>query len=207
MALISTIIIVLFILLLNEVWWRVKRPNDEISRKAVHIIIGCYVAFWPYYLKWLDIELLGLAFFICVYISKRLKIFQAIHSVQRPTWGELFFALSVSLIAFITHDKLIYTTALLSMGLADGLAAIFGSYFGKSTNYSIFGYTKSLAGSLTFFIVAALLLINYSHHITHPQTILAYVMLALAAAALENFSVLGLDNLLVPLLITLCLKL
>lgn len=206
MSLLITIISVLLIILINEIYWRIKKPNDEISRKAVHIIVGTFVAFWPLYLSWLDIELMGLAFFVVVYISKRLKVFQAIHSVQRPTWGELFFAISVTLIALITHNSLIYMTAILTMGLADGLAAIMGSYFGKSTNYNILGYTKSLVGSLTFFVVASILLINYSYHISHPHTLLAYIMLALAAAALENFSIIGLDNLLVPLLIAILLR-
>ncbi len=206
MSLILTIVVVLIVLLTNELWWRVKKPNDEISRKAVHIIVGCFVAFWPYYLSWLNIELLGLAFLVAVLISKKLRIFQSIHSVQRPTWGEVFFALSVIIVAFLTHDKLVYATAILSMGLADGLAGIFGSQFGKSTNYNIFGRTKSVVGSLTFFIVAVILLVNYSRHITHPHGYLAYIMLALAAAALENFSVFGLDNLFVPLLIAFALR-
>ncbi|MHB1865233.1 MAG: hypothetical protein ACYCPS_03680 [Candidatus Saccharimonadales bacterium] len=206
MKLILTIVIVIIVLLINEVWWRVKKPNDEISRKAVHIVIGTYVAFWPYYLSWLDIELLGIAFFLVVYIYKKLKLFKTIPSAQRPTWGELFFALAVAAVAVITHDKLIYTTAILTMGLADGLAAIIGAYFGKATNYNILGYTKSLVGSFTFFVVVSILLFNYSRHISNPHAVLAYIMLALASAALENFSVLGLDNLFVPLLITLCLR-
>ncbi|MEI9913487.1 MAG: hypothetical protein WDN66_00505 [Candidatus Saccharibacteria bacterium] len=206
MALILTIVSILIILIINELWWRIKKPNDEISRKAVHITVGVLVAFWPYFLSWNEIELLGVAFLVVTYVSKRLKVFQAIHSVQRPTWGELFFAASVTLIALITHDKLIYMTAILSMGLADGLAAIFGSYFGKNTNYNIFGYTKSVVGSLTFFIVSAVILLNYSNHVGQPHATGAYLALALASTALENFSVFGLDNLFVPLLIAICLR-
>ncbi|HEY1645659.1 MAG TPA: hypothetical protein VGF75_04780 [Candidatus Saccharimonadales bacterium] len=206
-SLIITIIAVLVILLLNEAWWRIKRPNDEISRKSVHIIVGSFVAFWPYYLKWTEIELLGLAFFAVVYVSKHLKIFQAIHSVQRPTMGEVFFALSITLVALVTHDPLIYMTAILSMGLADGLAAILGSYFGKSTNYSIFGNTKSIVGSLTFYIVVLLLLANYHAHTHLPENGAVYLSLGLVATALENVSALGLDNLFVPLLIALWLRL
>ena len=189
MALILTIVVVLAILLLNEAWWRFKRPNDEVSRKAVHIVVGCFVAFWPYYLSWREIQLLGLAFIVTVYISKNLKIFKAIHSVQRPTWGEMFFGAAVVIVALITHDKLVFMSAMLSMALADGLAAIFGAYFGKSSNYSILGYTKSLVGSLTFYIVTLLILANYSAHAPNPETGLAYLVLALCATLLENVSV------------------
>jgi phytol kinase len=206
MAIYYTIITVFIILLFNELWWRFKKPNDEISRKAVHIIVGCFVAFWPFYLSWLDIQLLGIAFFITVYISKHLNIFKAIHSVQRPTWGELFFAISVTSVAFITHDKLVYMTAILSMGLADGLAAIFGSYFGSGTNYRIFGSTKSVVGSLTFLVVIIGLLDNYRLHVIHPAPAVIYLLLAVIAMILENVSVLGLDNLAVPLLIAIWLR-
>jgi phytol kinase len=213
MRLILTTLIGLLILLVNEAWWRIKRPNDEISRKAVHIILGCFVAFWPYYLSWLDIELLGVAVFISIYISKHVKyfsshfkLFKGMRDVRRTTWGEFFFAISVTLIALITHDKLIYTIAILSMGLADGLASIFGTYFGKRTNYKIFNSTKSLVGSLAFFITMIILLSIYHTHASHPSNLLFLLVLALTATALENISILGLDNLFVPLLIAVALR-
>jgi phytol kinase len=213
MRLILTTFVGLLILLANEAWARIKRPNDEISRKAVHIILGCFVAFWPYYLSWLDIELLGVAVFISIYISKHVKyfsshfkLFKGMRNTQRTTWGEFFFAISVTLIALITHDKLIYTTAILSMGLADGLAAIFGTYFGKRTNYKIFNSTKSLVGSLAFFITMIILLSVYHAHASQPSNLLFLLVLAFTATALENISVLGLDNLFVPLLIAVALR-
>ena len=213
MRLILTTLIGLVILLINEAWWRIKRPKDEISRKAVHIILGCFVAFWPYYLSWIDIELLGMAVFISIYISKHVKYFSShfkqfkgMRSVQRTTWGEFFFAISVTLVALITHDKLIYTTAILSVGLADGLASIIGTYFGKRNSYNIFRSTKSVIGSLTFFITLIILLAVYHAHSTHPSSLLFFFILALTATALENISILGLDNLFVPLLIVIALR-
>lgn len=206
MLVIFTVLIVLAALLLNEIWWRVKKPSDEISRKSIHIFVGCFVAFWPYFLSWRQIELFGIAFFIVVFISKKVHVFKSIHSVQRPTYGELCFALAVTSVALLTHDKLIFMTAILTMGLADGLAAVIGSYFGKTTSYSIFGRTKSLVGSLTFYIVTLVLLAIYNTHTTSPEHGAVYLLIALAATAIENISVLGLDNLFVPLLITLCLR-
>ena len=206
MKLLLTIGIVFIVLLINELWWRFKKPTDEISRKAVHILIGCFVAFWPYYLGWGDIELIGLAFLIVAYLSKHFKVFKSIHAVQRTTYGELFFALSVVLVALITHDKLIYTTAILSMGLADGLAAIFGTYFGRSTRYNILGSTKSIVGNVVFLIVVIGLLANYRHRVSSPHEALSYLILALIATALEDVSIGGLDNLTVPLLIAVWLR-
>ena len=206
MLIIFTILIVATILVLNEIWWRVKKPSDEFSRKAVHILVGSFVAFWPYFLSWRQIELLGLSFFIVVLISKQLNVFKSIHSVQRPTWGELLFAVSVSLVALITHDKQIYMTAILAMAVADGFAAIIGSYFGKSNKYSIFGNSKSIVGSLTFYVITLGLLAIYNSATTSPKHGLVYLVIALAATVLENLSINGVDNLTVPLLIAVCLK-
>lgn len=207
LGLLLTIIAVIIILLLNETWWRIRKPNNETSRKTAHILIGSFVAFWPYFLSRLDIIILGLSFFILVSFGMYFKLFDKFRTVTRPTYGELLFSLSVVIISIITTDKLIYLTAILSMGLADGIAAIFSSHFGKSTSFSIFGFTKSLVGSLAFYIMILLLLANYADRVNHPVDGIFYLGLALTVTVLENISIAGIDNLTVPLLITVWLKL
>ncbi|MEJ0072596.1 MAG: hypothetical protein WDN27_00660 [Candidatus Saccharibacteria bacterium] len=58
--------------------------------------------------------------------------------MQRPTYGEIFFALIVGLLTFITSAKAIYAAAILQMSLADGFAAIIGSRFGRDNKYHVF---------------------------------------------------------------------
>ena len=205
--LILTIVGIVAILLINEIWWRLRKPNNEVSRKAAHILIGSFVAFWPYFLSRLDIILLGSVFFVIVSIGMYFKLFDKLRTVTKPTYGELLFSLSVVIISLITNDKLIYLTAILSMGLADGLAAIFSSRFGKSTSFSILGFTKSLVGSLAFYIMTLLLLANYADHVHHPVEGILYLALALIVTILENISIAGIDNITIPLLITIWLKL
>lgn len=200
-----TVAVVFLVLLANEVWWRRKNTHDEFSRKFVHIVVGSFVAFWPFYLTWAQIVVLSIAFLVVVGVSKYFKVFQAIHSVQRPTWGELFFALSVGAIAMITHNKWIYTASLLQMALADGLAAIVGVQFGGSTSYRILSHTKSLVGTLTFFLVSLLVLMEVTRS-GHLQIPFLYLLLSSAIACiLENLAALGLDNLLVPVSVALLL--
>ncbi len=205
MRVILTIITVFIVLVLNELLWRRRKTHSELSRKFVHVVIGCFVAFWPFFLSWRQIELLSLAFLLVVSSSKVLHIFKAIHSVQRPTWGELCFALSVGIVAFATHNKWIYMASLLQMGLADGLAAIIGVQFGKRNSYSFMGHTKSLAGTLTFFVASVLILIAYSHYSGVHLSAIFIAFLSLAASLLENASIQGLDNLVVPLITALLL--
>ena len=198
MALALTVLAVFAVLVGCEWWWRRREMRGEFSRKFVHITVGSFVAFWPYFLTPLEIKILSLAFIVVVMISKYLHLFSAIHSVQRPTWGEFLFALAVVLLSFLVHHPHIYTVALLEMSLADGLAAVVGTRFGKGNTYLVLGHTKSIAGTLTFFITSCLILTGYDV-VTHTQMLGIWVLgLSAGATLLENIGVRGTDNILVP---------
>ncbi|MFI5270858.1 MAG: diacylglycerol/polyprenol kinase family protein [Candidatus Saccharimonadales bacterium] len=203
MPLVFTVVIVFVLLFLNELWWRTHTVHSELSRKFIHVSVGTFVAFWPFFLSWREIQILSLAFLVIVALSKYLNIFQAIHSVTRPTWGEVFFAVAVGLTALITQDKWIYTAALLQMSLADGLAAIIGTRFGNKQKYAVFGYTKSIVGTLTFFIVSFSILIVYSYYATSSLPLSWIVGISAVASIIENLAIRGLDNLFVPVAVAL----
>ncbi len=207
LALVATIFTVFIVLLASVVWWRTHHAHSELSRKFVHITVGSFVAFWPFFLSWGEIQLLSVAFLVVVSLSKYLHIFRAIHSVQRPTWGELFFALAVGSVTLITHNKYIYMTALLQMSLADGLAAVVGVRYGLGHAYKVFRHTKTIIGSLTFFLIATLLLVLYLHVGNASIAPLSLLGLAAVATLIENCGVAGLDNLLVPVVVACGLRL
>lgn len=205
MALILTILTVLTILVANELWYRKQAPHDEFSRKFVHITIGSFVAFWPFFLSWREIQLLSIGFLIAIGISKTLGIFQAIHSVQRPTWGEVFFAAAVGIIAMITTNEWIYAAALLQMSLADGFAAVIGTKYGGRYKYLVFGHPKSLAGTATFFVISLVVLLVFNSHFPNPLILPAILGISLFATFLENIFIMGMDNLIVPLAVAMML--
>jgi phytol kinase len=200
MALILTVLFVFLVLLGSELWWRKRITHSEFSRKFVHITVGSFVAFWPFFLSWNEIRLLGLGFLIIVGISKYFHVFRAIHSVQRPTLGELYFALAVGLLTFVTHNKWIYMASLLQMSLADGFAAVMGVRFGRQS-YLVFSHRKTLVGSLTFFVTSLVILVAYAQLAAVHLSPTFLIGAAALAAVIENFGVAGLDNLLVPLAI------
>ncbi len=201
MVFIGTIVVVFVLLMVSELWWRKHQSHGEFSRKFVHITVGSFVAFWPYFLDANQIKLLSLAFLIVVGVSKRLDFFQAVHSIQRPTLGEFWFALVVGLLAFDSGHPHVYTAALLVMSLADGLAAVIGLRYGKRYHYTIFGSYKTLAGTLTFFVTSYVILAVYST-ITFNLTFSPLILLiTLTATFLENIAIRGLDNLVVPLFV------
>jgi dolichol kinase len=206
MAFILSILAICVVLGFSELGWRKHWLNNEFGRKFVHITVGTFVAFWPFFLTWNQIRLISVGFLVAVTISSYFKIFHAIHSVQRPTFGEIFFAATVGLLTFITHSKGVYAAALLQMSLADGFAAIFGTHYGRDNKYHLLGHNKSVVGTAAFLVVSFSILIGYGLWSTHGLATPVAVFGAVAAAILENVAPFGLDNIVVPLFIGLLLS-
>jgi len=200
-------LVVFILLVVSEVWWRRQNARGEFTRKFVHITVGTFVAFWPYFLSPNDIKLFSVAFLTVAALSKYLHVFRAIHSVQRPTWGEFWFALVVGIMAFDLSHPHIFTAALLEMSLADGLAAVIGTRYGNRYRYSVLGSPKSITGTLTFFIVSCLVLAGYGIWTPALHHVALLLPIALGATILENVAARGLDNLLVPVFTAVCLSL
>jgi phytol kinase len=183
----------------NEVWFKKRKRSQEHPRKSIHIVVGSFIAFWPLFMSWNTIRLISLVFLIAVVISKTLNLFASIHEVERFTLGEVGFAVAVGLVSFITTNKGIYAVSILQMALADGLAAVVGLRFGKSNRYHVLSaHTKSVVGTTTFFVcslmIVAVARAAFFIHVPWSTLIGASV----AATIIENLSVYGLDNLLVP---------
>lgn len=205
---IALVCLTVFIALLwAEIGRRKRWLSNELGRKSVHITVGSFVAFWPLFLSWPQIIGLSIAFIVGIVVSRMFNIFSAIHSVQRPTWGEVYFAAAVGLLAFVTQDGWVYMAALLHMALADGLAAVFGVEFGKRSKYVVFGHAKSLVGSATFFIVSLGIIGGYSYANDVIVSPVIFGVIALMATALENVSPKGFDNITVPVWVAVALML
>lgn len=200
---------VVILLAISELLWRTSTIRGENARKIIHIGVGTYVAFWPYFMSWQQIQLMCLAFFVVVFISLRLHVFRAIHDVKRKTWGELCFPLGIGISALIAPAPIVFTAAILHLSLADGLAAVVGKKYGIIHRYSVRNYTKTLAGTLVFFVISLLIvtgtLLISGAVITWPLVPLL-LWLPIAATAIENVSVAGTDNIFVPLLVILILQ-
>lgn len=204
-SLLLTVAVVGVLLLVNEWWWH-GRVHGEASRKSIHIIVGTFVATWPAWLSWEQIQLLGVALVVGVLISKQFNIFKSLHAVPRVTWGELYFGAAIVLTPLISTNAAIFASAMLHMSLADGLAAVVGHRYGKKLRYAILGAHKSFVGTLTFATVSYLVLVLFA--LQQQLAIELWLPLTVVAATLlENVAVKGLDNLALPLFITVILQL
>jgi len=176
-----------------------------LTRKLVHVFVGIFVAFWPFFLSWRQIQFLSLAFLVVVGLSVKLNVFRSIHAVKRNATGELLFAMVIGILALMVTNQWIFAAAMLHLSLADGLAAIVGLGWGEHNTYKVFGHSKSVAGSLAFFFCSVFIMIGYltfSHTAAGPVPLL---WLPIAATVAENVAVRGTDNMVIPLLIGLAL--
>lgn len=205
MLTVLAVVVVFAVLVFAEYLSRFKGVHSELTRKFVHIMVGIFVAFWPFFLSWGQIQFLSVSFLVVVGLSIKFRIFRSIHAVERNTMGEVLFALVIGILALIVTNKWVFAAAMLHLSLADGLAAIIGLGWGDHNTYKILGHTKSIAGSLTFFFVSVLIMIWYAA-LSHTQATAGLVIgLPVVATIVENIAIRGTDNLAIPLLIGLAL--
>lgn len=202
---IAALAVVFLILVFAEYLSRYKGVHSELTRKLVHILVGMFVAFWPFFLSWREIQLLSLGFLVVVLVSIKLNLFGSIHAVKRNAIGEVLFAVVIGLLAFISTSEWIFAAAMLHLSLADGLAAIVGLAYGEHNSYRIMGRTKSLAGSLAFFFASVAIMFWYIAFSGSDYGIVTLLWLPVAATIAENLSGEGTDNLVIPLLVALVL--
>lgn len=205
MALILTVIGVLLVLLAAEHLARHTNLHAELTRKFVHMIVGTFVAFWPFFLTWREIELLSLAFLAVVVISVKFTIFKSIHTVPRRAFGEISFAMVIGFLALFSSSAEIFMAAMLCLSIGDALAAIVGLLYGENNQYKVFGKTKSVAGSAAFFVTTVLVMVLYVTITSNSASIMNLFVIPVLATVTENVAVNGSDNLIMPLLIALML--
>ena len=118
--------------------------------------------------------------------------------------GTVYYAISLtvlSLVTFYINKPILALPGILIMGYGDGLAAVIGQKV-KSKSFNILGSTKSIAGSATMLIVSLIISILIFSFIGIEYLILKAFLIAIIATILEAISVKGLDNITVPLIIT-----
>lgn len=178
----------------------------EGSRKFIHILLSNWwlIALVVYDNPWWAAAVPAL--FVAVNaLSWRLRIFKSMErDGSAADLGTVWYAVTLlvlSLLAF-SHPNWKYaaTIGILSMGYGDGLAAIAGKRLGKTR----FPHSeKTLIGSLTLFaaVFAVALIVSLYMRVAHALSL--SLILAAAAALIELATPWGLDNLTLPIGLTL----
>lgn len=182
--------------------WEAKKLQVETSRKIIHMATGTYIAFWPLFVPWTYIQILSLALIGVISLSYTFNIFRSIHEVDRLTSGELMYPVAIAVCAFLEPAAWMFTAAILHLAIADSIAAIVGTKWGKKNQYKIFNHKKSVAGSVAFFATSFAILLSTTFFVAPgnlPNEVYLLAAIPLALTALENISFYGADNLTVPL--------
>jgi dolichol kinase len=144
-------------------------------------------------------------------VNRQVKVLHYLGGIRQQTFGDVFLALSITTTALITDEKVFFAIAMLCVALADGFAAIIGTKSGRNFRYKVFGQTKTVIGSMTFWIISLSILGGglLAAHDLVPFTNYAILLVVLPPilTLVENFAIFGVDNLAIPITIVLALHL
>jgi len=186
-----------------------KLISPVVSRKLVHI----GVAHWwflamLFFDSWPFAVAVPAAFVIINVLSYLFRLLPAMeHEVRTRNLGTVYFPVSLVVLAVLCWNGpmpvWVGGMGILVLGYGDGLASLFGETFGKRA-LLVFGNRKSLAGTVTMFVASAvvvgLFVAGWGSPTSFGSVMLAAVLTAAVATAVEFLTPFGVDNLTVPIL-------
>ena len=192
-------------------WWaRRTRMQPEVTRKLMHLagVVPCL--FIPTLIHSpLVAGVLAAALAAVLWAGSRFGHLRSVSEVARRTHGAMFYPLAILTVFMLAGDRTwMFLSGLLTVGVADALAALVGSTCGRLRYEVEDGETKSLEGSavflvITFAAVGCPLLLMAG--LPWPICLLAALPTALLATGIEAVSLRGIDNLLLPLAVCITL--
>lgn len=181
--------------------------GPEGSRKLAHVGLGIAAALFPWLFdsRWPVWVLAALALVALLAVRGfpplRSRFGGALLGVERYSWGDLLFPVGVAVAwSLAPADRLRFTLPVLVLALADALAAIIGSRYGRLA-YSSAGGRKTWEGSLVFALVTFLLVLVPLLLFTptgRAESLLIAFDMALFLMLVEALAWNGADNLLIP---------
>ena len=192
----------LAILLADEYLAKRKILKAKYRRNFVHITVGIFIASWPWLISWRTIQLIGVLMLAIVAYNRYHPVFKFNHNTKRETYGDFCFALAVIACASLTTINVFFALAMLELALADSIAALIGKKYGTKWNYKVFHQTKTVLGSMMFWVVTVYILgvgILFAHDLISYSSYAAIILLLPPVLTLlENITPVGLDDLVVP---------
>lgn len=194
------------------------QPHPEVVRKLMHVGMGLTVLAFPWLFEavWpvILVILLALALLAAVRLLSKLrsKLGSVLGGVARKSLGEFYFAVSVAVLFVLSrgqpYEKILYGVPLLVLALADAVAALIGVAYGH-VHYNTVDGNKSAEGSTAFFLAAF-----FSVHVPlllatdvgRAETLLIALIVGFLIMLFEAIAWRGLDNLFIPLVCFLVLK-
>ena len=197
----TVVLLYLFLIFLISIVFKKYNENSrEIVRKIIHIGIGPLIPI----AQFLKIDQNSALIFtgivsLMVFINYTYKLFPTIEDVERKSYGTLFYCLSLFILIYLFWNKDPYAliTGFFLMTFGDGLAGLIGKSF-QSKSWLFFKQKKSLLGTMTMFLTSLMVVCSTGFSQQNSFN-LNYLTIAFFATLLEQFSILGIDNFIVPI--------
>ena len=193
-----------------------KKKGKEASRKFIHIMLGnwCFIAMYYFTNVWFA-AFVPATFVIINYISYKKDLIKVMERDVQDGLGTVYYAISLLILVIVSFgvykEPSLGLIPNLVMAYGDGLAGLLGRMI-KSKRYKLSDTKKSVAGSITMFVISTLLIGGYLLYWhkeifwSTPHWPLVAVLIGFAITAIEAISEKGTDNITVPLG-TLCMLL
>ena len=202
----AIILLYLFsIFFISIVFQKFNKNSKEIIRKIIHIGIGPLIPI----AQLLKIDQNSALIFtgiisIMVLINYVYKIFPTIEDVERKSFGTLFYCISLFILIslFWNKDPYALIAGFFIMTFGDGLAGLIGKSF-NSKNWIFFKQTKSVFGTLTMFFTSFIVICSVGYAQQNNFNF-SYITIAFISTLLEQFSIFGIDNFIVPISAAFC---
>ena len=181
--------------------------HPELARKLSHLGFGLITLTFPwlFHSVWPVIIVSALAMVTLLALryvpALRSTVGEAVHGVDRASFGDLYFPIAVTGLFVLSKGSwVLYTLPLLTLTLADAVAALIGVSYGR-LKYDGAEGRKSIEGSLAFFLVA-FLAIHLPLLLLTPtgraESLLIGLTFGVLVMLLEAVAWRGLDNLFIP---------
>ncbi len=202
LGLICAVIYIVFVFITSKL---IKSKEKEVTRKYIHIMLSnIWFISMSFFSNFLVAALLPMVFVLINAISYKYNIIKVMERENKSEgYGTIYYAISLTILSLVTFyiDKpIIALPGILIMGYGDGLAGVIGKTI-KSKEYM--NGKKTIAGSITMFIVSFLVTIIIFMYMGVTALLIKAFIIALISTIIEAISIKGLDNITVPLLITL----
>ena len=199
------LIYIFIIFLISIIFKKYNSNNKEALRKIIHIGIGPLIPL----AKFLDISQISALYFtglisFLTFINYQFKLFPTIEDVDRKSYGTLFYCLSLFILIYLYWNK--DPTSLIAgffiMTFGDGFAGLIGKNF-QSKSWFLLKQKKSFFGTITMFFTSLIVVFGLSYFQKYPIN-LNFFTIAFISTLLEQFSIFGIDNFIVPISAAIC---
>lgn len=184
-----------------ELLSRYRALPAELGRKSTHLFSTLSVVLLLSFCHLGEIAVIGVVFTGILLATRRMSLWQSLYKVKRRSWGEVIFPAGVTAAALLASSETAFAMSMLFLGFGDTLASLVGQHYGRR-RLPIFK-SKTWLGSIACLVTCYIIGAAFVGHLLS----LPVISLAIIVTMAEVIGWQGLDNILIPLVTVIFIKL